>query len=191
MSYYREQLNEWLSGLNVKAEALLDIGGGEGPIGPDKVRAWDVDTVKILDADDKYKPDYVHDLNKKMSWEDYKKHGIDCDVVFCLEVMEYIWNPVMAHINIYNLLNDDGMAYISYPTIYPLHNPPGIDYLRYSKNAIEKLLHEAGFSHWIIDPRVATKGRNHLANFYVLEGMRAMKHTDDIYDIGYLVTAFK
>ncbi len=61
--------------------------------------------------------------------------------------------------------------------------------MRYTKNAIEKLLEVSEFKKWKITPRVATKGRESLARFYAEEGMRAMKHTDDIYDIGYLVKA--
>jgi hypothetical protein len=41
-----------------------------------------------------------------------------------------------------------------------------------------------------ITPRVATKGREHLAKFYSTEKMRSAK-TPDIFDIGYLVKAIK
>ena len=113
------------------------------------------------------------------------------DAIFCLEVAEYVWSPVTFHKNLWYLLKPDGIAYISYPTIYPLHNPVGIDYLRYSKHAIEKLLATSGFETWEITPRVATDGIPYLNNFWSAERMRPRRDTPDVYDIGYLVKAFK
>lgn len=191
MSLYREQLNDWISKIDVKAGYVIDVGGADNPI-KNNVRSWDVEVYDIMDNDKSLKPDIIMDFNDLLEREDYgepKKTG-PYDVVFCLELMEYIYNPVQAHENIRYLLGEGGIAYISYPTIYPLHNPPDIDYLRYSKNAIRKLLKEAGFKECDITPRVATAGRDHLAQFYASEGMRAMKHTEDIYNIGYLVKAW-
>lgn len=150
------------------------------------MRNWKVNRYYVLDNDAQYKPDFFADLNFDFTFKPGK-----FDIVFCLEVMEYIFNPVQAHLNIFHLVEQGGVAYISYPTIYPLHNPPKIDYLRYSKNAIEKLLAEAGFYTWEIIPRIATEGVNSLADFYRYEGMHLMKNTEEIFDIGYCVKAIK
>ena len=192
MSIYREQLEAWLKSIDVKVDSVLDVGGGQLPV-KDRVRSWKVKDYKILDNDAQYKPDFFFDLNQPFDcWKDINKHYCaSFDVIFCLEVMEYLWNPFEAHTTLYNLLKDGGVAYISYPTIYPLHNPPKIDYLRYTKNAIEKLLSEAGFSTWEITPRIATNGLEALHSFYVLEGMHPMKGTTEIFNIGYCVKAFK
>lgn len=187
MSYYREQLNSWLANIEVSADNVLDVGGGQDPVSK-KLKSYAATNYKILDNDAQFKPDIFHDLNYTFP---ISNHWGAYNVVFCLEVMEYIWNPLEAHLNLCNFLAPEGVAYISYPTIYPLHNPPGIDYLRYTKNGIEKLLRESGFETWEIQPRMATKGIKNLANFYLNEGMRAMKNTEDIYHIGYMVKAYK
>jgi len=194
-SLYRQQLERWLKSINVKAESVLDVGGGQNPV-IKRVNGWRVKEYKILDNNDQFKPDYFVDLNDQgydPDWGDLdgwpKKESFD--VVFCLEVFEYIWQPFFAHQNIFNFLKPKGIAYISYPTIYPLHNPPKIDYLRYTKNAVEKFLAESGFKKWEITPRIASEGLDSLADFYSYERMRAMKETKEIFDIGYLVKCFK
>ena len=137
-SLYRDQLETWVKKINVKCDFCMDIGGGQYKI-KDRVNSWNVKKYKILDNDKQYKPDYFGDLNVDLTcngWETFPFNQVD--VIFCLEVMEYIWRPLQAHKNIFSLLKPGGIAYISYPTIYPLHNPPGVDYLRYTKNAIKR-----------------------------------------------------
>jgi len=128
----------------------------------------------------------LYQENKDLKFGNY----VRADVLFCLEVFEYIYDPVTAHKNLWYLLKPGGVAYISYPTIYPLHNPPGIDYLRYSKNVIEKYL-GMNFKTWEITPRIATDGLGPLRDFYSYEGMRAMKNTSDVFDIGYMAKVIK
>lgn len=205
MSHYRDQLERWISQLSIKADYVLDIGGSQKPMTKRKLQQWEVKEYLILDnktypTGEGQEPNIFADVNYpfefytnsrvvemvKMNGQPYEKF----DVVLCFEVGEYIWNPVQWHLNMNGLLKKDGIAYISYPSIYPLHNPPGIDYLRYTKNAIEKLLTESGFKTWEITPRVSTAGMKHLHDFYTSEKMRPMKNTDEIYDIGYMVKAF-
>ena len=190
MSYYKDQLNIWLKKLNIKADRVLDLGGGENPV-KSRVALWEVNDYKILDNDIRFKPDILADINYPLNEKIRASKYRDFDIVFCLEVAEYVWSPITFHKNIWDLLKPGGIAYISYPTIYPLHNPVGIDYLRYSKNAIEKLLTEVGFKTWEIAPRVATRGKKALATFYQLEGMHPIKRDDSIFDIGYMVKVSK
>lgn len=219
MSYYREQLEAWISKLEIVGDVVIDVGGSQKPMTKRNIKKWEVKKYLILDngtypEGEGVVPDAFYDINYPLRMsntylgiptEEDEDYGQDengylweglirpsmADVVLCFEVMEYVWSPLQAHKNINTLLKDSGVAYISYPTIYPLHNPPGIDYLRYSKNAIEKLLTEAGFSSWEITRRVATQGARDLGNFYLNEGMRPMRNTDQIYDIGYMVKAYK
>ena len=113
------------------------------------------------------------------------------NMIFCLEVMEYVWNPVLAIQNIYDLLENDGFAYISFPAIYPVHNPVEIDSLRYTKQVIERYLKMAGFDRWEIKAREATKGRDLLAMFYGEERMHPLRKSELPFNIGYLVKAYK
>ena len=183
MSFFREQLEEWLSKIDVSAGSVLDVGGGENPV-KDRVRSFNVKIYKILDNNYQYKPDYYADINYIFDLD--RKF----DILFCLEVFEYIWNPKQAIENLGSFLKPGGIAYISFPTIYPVHNPYGIDYLRYTKFGIEKLLPFGEFKSWEITPRTATLGIKALGEFYRLEGMHPISDRM-IFDIGYLVKAIK
>jgi len=66
------------------------------------------------------------------------------DVAFCLEVFDYVYDPITAMKNIAWFLKKGGIAYITYNLMYPDHNPAGMDCLRYTKNAIEKYLELSG-----------------------------------------------
>lgn len=183
-SYFRQQLERWLGRINVKCDSCLDIGGGQYPV-KNRVLSWQVENYKIADNDTQYKPDYITDLNYPTEIKDR------FDIIFCLEVSEYLFDPLTAMKNIHTLLKPEGILYMSFCTIYPLHSPPKMDYLRYSKNAIEKLLTEAGFKTWEIIPRVASDGLGSLSDFYSHEKMRPMKYTKKIFDIGYMCEIFK
>lgn len=183
MSLYREALESWLKSIDVSCGSVLDVGGGEKPI-RGRVNSFDVKRYKLLDFDATYRPDYFGDINYIVDLD------TPFDVLFCLEVFEYVWHPIQAIENLSSFLRPGGIAYISFPTIYPLHNPPGIDYLRYTKFGIEKLL-SIGFISWEITPRRATAGLPALSEFYRNEGMHPMRNTPAIYDIGYMVKAIK
>lgn len=192
-SLYRRQLEQWVSGIEVEADSVLDVGGCQLPVDK-RVKSWRVKEYLFMDNGAEYKPDIFHDLNHHYDPEPTENgvpYGGHFDVIFCLEVMEYIWNPLQAHETLHELLKPNGIAYISYPTLYPLHNPPGIDYLRYTYNAIEKLLAESGFQTWEITPRIASDGAKDLLQFWSREGMRPIKDSPALLDIGYMVKAYK
>lgn len=184
MSFFRQQLESWLKNLDIECDSVLDVGGGDLPV-KTRTRSFKVREYRILDNDSQFHPDYFGDLNYLCDMDD------EYDVVFCLEVFEYIWNPYQAMENLYSFVKPGGSAYLSFPTIYPLHNPEGIDYLRYTKYGVEKVLSEGGFKSWEITPREATVGLKHLHDFYMSEGMHPMKNNSAIYDIGYLVHAVR
>jgi SAM-dependent methyltransferase len=189
MSYYRDQLEAWLKTIDVRADSVLDIGGGANPV-KGRTKSWEVRAYQILDnnAEGEFSPYFKYDLNDilptSLAWHKF-------DVIFCLEVFEYIFNPLVSLNRIFLMLETDGILYISFPAIYPVHNPREIDYLRYTKKGIEKLLEKAMFSSWEIIPRVATKGRQALSEFYSLEGMHPVKGDDIIFDIGYMCKCIK
>jgi SAM-dependent methyltransferase len=190
MSYYRDQLERWLSTIDVKADNVLDIGGAANPV-KDRVKSWEVGTYRIADnflekpKDDSI-PIYEYDLNEEGIVDE-----TDWDVIFCLEVFEYIYDPHVALDNIQTMLGNEGKAYISFPSIYPVHEPKEYDYLRFTRQGIVRLLDIVGFSEWKILPRIATIGKEALGQFYSFEGMHPVKHDDVIYHIGYLVEACK
>jgi SAM-dependent methyltransferase len=127
MSNYRDALESYLKRLDIKADSVYDVGGKELPING-RVKSWDVKECDILDL-----PEF--DLNKPFILNEQSRQ-----VVFCLEVMEYINNPVTAMINLGRLLVDGGTLYITFPFIYPTHNPVSNDYARYTYMGAIKLL---------------------------------------------------
>lgn len=193
-SYFRQQLENWLSTLEIKAERVLDIGGGANPV-KNRVKKWDVKEYKILDNElevPKIDVDYKCDINIPLGYyydpaEIFEKF----DVVFCLEVAEYWWNPAQAMKNIYNLLVDGGILYISFPFIYPHHNPEGYDYLRYARWGVKKLLKEAGFREFDIWTRIEYPDKPSIKDWFAKEKMHPCKNYQGHNEIGYLVKAIK
>lgn len=193
MSYYREQLEKWLKTIDVDADRVIDVGGSANPV-ISRVKSFKSNEYICFDlGKEEPKMEYVKfDLNlplEQLAGYDEKSFGYDC--LFCLEVFEYIWNPVEAFKNLNRLMCKDGIAYISFPAIYPVHNPVEIDYLRFTKASIEKYLAEFKFSVASITPRVATEGVQSLSEFYSKEGMHPVRGSALPFHIGYLVKAYK
>ena len=164
MSNVRRQLESWLSKIDIKG-SVIDIGGYGRPRG-----------YKILD----YKGgDYIYDLNYEIP------EISQFDTALCLEVMEYIWNPVQALKNINKLLKPGGLLYISFHFLFPHHHPKFKDYLRYTKPGIEKLMKETGFTIQEIIPRKARTGK--LIEFCREES----KIVNCPGDVGYMICAKK
>jgi SAM-dependent methyltransferase len=187
-SYYRLQLENYLSKLDIKADKVLDIGGGAKPI-KGRTKSWDVKEYKIADnnSEGNFDPDYNFDLNNEMPENLIGKFNL----IFCLEVFEYIYDPVIALITIRDALKENGKATITFPSIYPVHNPKEADCLRYTKVGIEKLCETAALKITKIIPRVATEGLPYLAEFYSKEKMHPVKNDNVIFDIGYIVEVQK
>ncbi len=169
MSFYREQLEAYLKTLDIKANSCLDIGGGSNPV-KNRVKSWDVEHYKIADNG---LEDGVHDIELDLNDPDTPNYFF-YDLVFCLEVFEYIIEPVKAIYYIHESLNNGGMAVITFPFVYPAHNPVEHDYLRYTKRGVEKLLKD--FKDIKIIPR-RTKTST-LQQYYAEDGMRAAKGED-------------
>lgn len=104
-SFFRQQLNGWLATIDVRRKECWMLEGGANPV-KNKVRSWNVKKYVILDnalETQKTKAHIVADLNLALHPAD--SPDVACrvgafDVAFCLEVMEYIWNPVVALANL-------------------------------------------------------------------------------------------
>lgn len=173
----RQQLESWLATIDVAAVSVLDIGGSQKPV-KGRTKSWDAHSYKILDLPsphiDSPKPDFAADINEPWSKTDFVI--FQADVVFCLEVFDYVWNPAVAFKNIAGAIYPDGKAYVSFPFIYPHHNPIEDDALRYAGPVIGKLAQYAGLSVASLEPRRANT--NLLERTYAAEGMRAAKGFD-------------
>jgi SAM-dependent methyltransferase len=131
-SYYRQQLEHFLSLLSVRAGTVYDIGGAQGEV-KGRVGDWQVDDYKVLD---------LPEFNLDIYWgDDQDKVGYleKADTVFCLEVFEYLINPNIAMSNIYQVLKEGGKAYVTFAFVYPHHNELEMDMLRYTEMAVRRL----------------------------------------------------
>ncbi len=181
-SSYRLELNKWLSNLDVKADVVLDIGGAQEPL-KGRTKTWNVKEYLIADLPqphkDSPKPDIELDLNSHSS-------GLEnqYDLIFCLEVFDYVFDPVNAFEIIELGLNKGGTAWITFPSIYPLHQPVEDDALRYMPAAIQKLAKAVGLEILQMIPR--RPETNALQNFFSIERLRAAKAEDHDF-LGFIV----
>jgi hypothetical protein len=164
VSKSREQINQFLSKIDITDKVVLDVGVQNNPAR--KYTKGKPEKYLTLDIDEEWKPDIVADFNEKITY-----YPNNFDVVFCLEVLEHCWNPIIAVKNLANLT--DGVCYISVPFINPLHDK--WDYLRYTPEWFEKVLPMVGFKKVIVKKRMATIGMLELMKFYRQEGLRMSK----------------
>jgi SAM-dependent methyltransferase len=175
-SSYRLTLEKFLSELDVKAEKVLGIGDAQKPT-KGRTKSWDVKEYLIADLPqphaDSPKPDIELDLNTTpMVSDDYGEY----DLIFCLEVMDYIFNPIDAFRRMKSLLKSGGIAWLSFPSQYPLHQPVEDDALRYMPGGIKKLARSVGLEIIQMIPRRTETDAIYRA--FRAERMRCAKHED-------------
>ena len=179
MSWYREQLEQWLSELDVSANTVLDIGGAQGHVDR-RVKNWNVKNYEVLDLPE---CDIAAYGIKKNEWIVERKDT--ADIIFCLEVFEYLINPTLAIENISYMLKQGGKAYITFAFIYPHHNELEFDSLRYTESGIKRFADEAGLKITNIWYRTDKSGL--LNAFYNADGMRKAKQYDHHDVTGFIV----
>ena len=114
-----------IAGFNRDFSHVLDIGGGLGLFSANFKLNFPVSSVIILDKS-LYKgikeiltkfptlkiTDYVkEDIQKKISFENGS-----IDLIFALDILEYVENPSIAIDEILRILKEDGFLFISVPT---------------------------------------------------------------------------
>lgn len=193
-SLTRLQLENWLKTIDVKADKVLDIGGAQNPV-KGRTKSWNVKNYSILDLpnphEKKAESTYYHDLNDIITSDKQISFGT-FDIVFCLEVTEYLYDPDTAFFNIRNLLKYGGIVYVSSHLLYPVHNPAGLDYLRYTPDGIRFILNNNCFDIVEDVPRVLENVASHTAlrDIYGLEKMRPRSDVDHTI-VGNLIKAKK
>lgn len=180
-SSFRLELNKYIEQLDAKADMVIDCGGSQEPIRK-RVRSWDVKEYIIADLPRPHKdspaPDLVLDLNYGYGGVNKDVHGYSglADIIFCFEVFDYVYNPLNATQMLHNLLKKGGRLHVSYPTIYPHHQPIEDDALRYMEGGIKKLAARVGLK--IVDITVRRPESSYFDQFIRAERMRAAKHFD-------------
>lgn len=176
-SSYRMELDRWLSQLDVSADTVLDLGGAQLPV-KGRTKSWDVRTCLTADLPQPHAsspaPDIPIDLNNPAIaplpyYESF-------DLVFCLEVFDYIYQPFIALNVIKAWMKPGGTAWVTFPSFYPTHQPIEDDALRYMEGGIRKLAAAAGLT---IQQMIKRRPESQLLDaFYRTERMRAAKHYD-------------
>lgn len=191
-SLYKQHIVKYLKDRQYTADQVLDVGGGDERT--DSYTAVQANRYLVLDNDAKFNPSVVHDLNEFKHPEDLFaiERNPHFDLIFCMNVFEYIWNPYNAIANLYLWLAPGGRLVVNFPFLYPLHNPPGIDYLRYTSEWVHKIFHQRfKFQKVEITIIEATAGAETLSNFYSIEKMHRRKGDETWRQIGCIVEAIK
>lgn len=180
-SSYRLSLDNWLKELDVSANRVLDIGGSQLPV-KGRTKSWDVKEYFIADLPQPHvnspKPDMFIDMNRSIIDDypgtlDYK----GWDIIFCLEVFDYIYNPLQAMENLSVLLQTgSGSAWVTFPSFYPHHNPIEYDALCYKEYGIRRLAEASGLTIKQMIPR--RPETNALQRYFAAERLRSAKGYD-------------
>ena len=139
----RQQLEKWLHTLNIIG-SVIDVGGSSLHV-KGRTNTWDVDKYVVADVK---KADFIWDFNQPLTvYDEYEN-------VFCLEMMEYVYDPLTVAKNLRLLTRKGGRLFISTHFLFP-HHSGGEDCLRYTRIGICKLLTKVGFEIVSITPRMA------------------------------------
>lgn len=189
MSTYRDALERYLSNLDVEAGCVMDVGGAQLPVAG-RVKSWRVNEYFIVDLPDPHEVKAAADIAFDLSRDVYH-HGPLADVLFCLEVMEYVHDPAKAVANLRSMLKKDGTLYITFPQLYPPHNPAEADCLRYTRRGCVKLLSEAGFLILNVTSRDLKPDSAHeLRQIVRREGLKlAHGYEHELESMGYIIEA--
>ena len=194
----RQALESWVKSLKIKADKVLDVGGAQKPV-KGRTGEWNVREYLISDIEEPHdnspEPDWMFDLSKSVPIiREFQNYTDYFDAIFCLEVMEYVSDPVQAIKNLNELTKKGGKLYISFNFSYATHNPPGLDYFRYTRFGVEQLLENNGFKILSLIPRTCemNTGYPELMQFYSKQGMKYTKDCGNVHsETGHLVVAEK
>lgn len=172
MSKYKDQIKEHFNYIGITTDAILSIGGQiDDKSYFDKIECKEWIT---LDSNLEFKPQINFDMNRSLDgeggYEIPDKYLGYFDYVLALNLFEYIYDPLTAHRNITDLLKPGGTYIANYPFIYPLHNPPATDFLRYTPEGVEKFLKLAGLT---IESHDYIYGNTLLKTYYAMDGLKA------------------
>lgn len=166
MSYYRSQLESWLKEQDIKTECVIDIGGQQMPVNT-RTRSFSVKKYQILD---------LPKFNIEKDDNEFLPFRKSADIIFCLEVFEYLINPIQAMRNIASLLKTHGTAYISVPLVYPVHNEVELDSLRYTEQGFKRICAQANMKARVVRYRKTIS--ESLVNYYAEDKMHPARKID-------------
>ncbi len=183
-SIYKQALKDWVATLDVKAEKVIDIGGSQDPI-KGRTKSWEVQHYLIADLPDPHVNNQSADILLDLDTDNANILNIGkCDMLFCLEVFDYIRDPISAFRNICDLLHPQGTAWITFPFVYPHHNPINDEGLRFTEPAIR--YYGDKFAMPVQEIIYRRPNSHKLLEYYAEDGFRAAPNYDHRV-IGYIV----
>jgi SAM-dependent methyltransferase len=124
---------------------VLDIGGGDGSF----LESQGIKKALILDATKERNKSYDYyyaDLTKRLPVLEQK-----FNTIFLTEVLEHLKNPLYLLAQVHDLLNEEGVCYISIP--YTEIGPEHHHVSRWTKKEILEQLNKLGFESKLIQSR--------------------------------------
>ena len=138
MTLFRKLINKLLKNIELNGE-VLDLGGGKDA-GYIKLFKGDF-RITTADIDLKRKPDIVFDFETAPFPLVNNKY----DNVLLINVLEHIYNFKELFQESFRILKLNGNIIIVVPFLHQIHPSPK-DYFRYTKECLERILLESGFS---------------------------------------------
>lgn len=138
-SFLRLSMNHALGAYSLKGK-VLDIGSGKHPEYHGIFKS--VETEEIFTLDQKFTDNRALDLEKDALPYD----SASMDQVLFLNVLEHIYNYKFVLGEARRVLKDGGELIGFVPFLINVHPDPH-DYFRYTKESLEKIFTEVGFSH--------------------------------------------
>ena len=130
---------------------LLDAGCGQMPYRSYILTRSKVTEYVGLDIETAIK--YSDEIRPDVTWDGkimpFDEGTFDC--VIATEVLEHVPNTTNYLKEVRRVLKPNGVFFFTTPFLWPLHETPYDEY-RYTPYALERMLHEAGFSEVIIEP---------------------------------------
>jgi len=124
---------------------VVDLGSG---FNPSHERFWQIKPEKFIrvDINEKTEPDVIADLNKTLPFSDNF-----ADAVLLFNVIYILENPTEILREINRILKPGGKIFFTSPFIFNEAKEPS-DYWRFTSEGLKKLLEEAGFNSFLIEP---------------------------------------
>lgn len=199
MSYYKQQLKDWLKDKDFVSDKVLSVGNMNDDC--KYFKSFKANEMMTIDNDPRYNPDILGDMNKyecdrngkgENDWLNKKflTKKEYFDDLFTFELWEYIYNPQVCLSNCNFLLKKGGRLWISAPFIYPTHSPKDYDYLRYTEFFWRKVLPEFGFEILEYQQRIWKDSSGYWESVNI-DGMRPAKDYKHNNLTGHLIIAKK
>lgn len=174
----RIALENYLAGLDLSADVVCDVGGAQLPARK-RVGRLGYNKYIIVDLAKPHEgspaPDFVLDLNTDFVVDTPDLIEV-ADLIFCLEVADYWYDPMHAMKQLAKMLKAGGRLIVSFQLMYPTHNPIKDDCLRYTEFAITKLAEAVNLT---VDKMIARRAETDAIDLlWRRERMRAAKRYD-------------